>query len=143
VPLAALIGVNIFRIGGIFFLILHAQGRLASPFATSAGWGDILTGAFAIPLAIAASQRSIPRAALIAWNAFGALDLLDAIVLGALSAPTPFQVFTEAPGTLAMGTLPWVAVPALLVPVYLMTHLAIATRTRSAGMTNIASRRAA
>lgn len=132
VPQAALVAVNVFRVGGIFFLILHSQGRLASPFAISAGWGDIITGAIALPLAVAAaSNRKVPRALLIAWNAFGILDLIDAIVLGALSAPTPFRVFTESPGTLSMGDLPWVVIPALLVPVYLMTHLAIAVQLRS------------
>jgi hypothetical protein len=57
-----------------------------------------------------------------------------AITLGALSAPgTPFRVFTEAPGTVAMGTLPWVGIPALLVPLYLMTLLTIAVRLRTMG----------
>jgi hypothetical protein len=30
-----------------------------------------------------------------------------------------------------MGTLPWVGIPALLVPVYLMTHLAIGAKLRA------------
>jgi hypothetical protein len=51
VPLAALVGINAFRIGGIFFLLLFAGGRLSAPFAQSAGWGDIITGLLAIPLA--------------------------------------------------------------------------------------------
>ncbi len=135
VPLAGLIGINAFRIGGVCFLILHGQGRLAAPFAISAGWGDIITGLAAIPLAaMAAWKGNLPRGLLTVWNAFGALDLIAAIALGALSAPgTPFRVFTEAPGTVVMGTLPWIAVPALLVPLYLMTHLTIAARLWSAG----------
>jgi hypothetical protein len=133
VPPAGLIGINASRIVGICFLILHDQGRLAAPFATSAGWGDVITGVAAIPLAFAASRGRLPRGVLIAWNAFGALDLIVAIVLGALSAPgTPFQLFTEAPGTAVMGTFPWVGVPTLLVPLYLMTHLGIAVRLRAA-----------
>jgi hypothetical protein len=135
VPLAGLTGINIFRIGGIFFLILHVQGRLAAPFAISAGWGDIITGLAAIPLAVMAAWRgNLPRGPLTVWNAFGTLDLIAAIVLGGLSAEgTPFRVFSVAPGSTAMGTLPWAMVPALLVPLYLMTHLTIAARLRSAG----------
>ena len=130
-PLTALVGINACRIGGVGFLILHNQGRLAAPFATSAGWGDIITGLAAIPLAFMASRGKLSRGPLIIWNVFGALDLIVAIMLGALSAPgTPFQLFTEAPGTLAMGTLPWVVIPTLLVPLYLMTHLTVATRLR-------------
>src|ERR1700730_6080515 len=50
-PLSALIGINAFRIAGVFFLILFAQGRLSAPFAQSAALGDIITGLVAIPLA--------------------------------------------------------------------------------------------
>ena len=134
VPLAALVGVNAFRILGLQFLLLHNAGRLANPFAASAGWGDIITGLAAVPLAIlAASPGRAPRGLLIGWNVFGALDLLTAVTMGAMSAPgTPFHVLTEPPGTLAMGTLPWVTVPAILVPVYLITHLEIGARLRSA-----------
>jgi hypothetical protein len=134
VPLAGLIGINACRIGGVDFLILHSQGKLAAPFAISAGWGDVITGLAAIPLAfMALTPRRIPRGLLIAWTSFGALDLIVAIILGALSAPgTPIRIFTEAPGTAAMGTLPWAVIPTLLVPLYLMTHLAIAVRLRLA-----------
>ncbi len=132
-PLAGLVGINAFRIGGICFLILHARGRLASPFAISAGWGDIITGVAAIPLAVQASRTGrLPRGVLRIWNVFGALDLITAIALGGLSAPgTPFRLFWEAPSTNVMGALPWVGVPALLVPVYLMTHVTIAARLRT------------
>ena len=115
--------------------MLMAQGRLTAPFATSAGWGDIITGLAAIPLAVmAVSGRAPSKGVLIAWNAFGALDLFAAIVLGALSTPgTPFQVFTAEPGVAAMGTLPWVVVPTFLVPLYLLTHLTIAAQLRATG----------
>jgi len=66
------------------------------------------------------------------WNAFGALDLMVALSLAVLSAPgTPFRVFTEGPGTQIMGSLPWVLVPALLVPVDLLVHFAIAAKLTS------------
>jgi hypothetical protein len=132
-PLPALVGINGFRIGGVFFLLLLSQGRLSAPFAPSAGWGDIVTGAAAIPLAaMAASHRPVPRGVLAMWNAFGALDLIVAITLAFLSAPgTPYQMFTDPPGTVVMTTLPWIGVATLLVPLYLLTHLTIAARLRS------------
>lgn len=66
------------------------------------------------------------------WNALGALDLVVAVSLGLLSAPgTPFRVFTEGPGTLAMTALPWIMVPAMLVPLYLLIHLTIAAKLRA------------
>lgn len=132
VPLAALVGINSFRIGGVFFLLLFADGRLSSPFAPSAGWGDIITGMAAIPIAASAALgRSVPRGLLATWNAFGALDLVVAVTLAFLSAPgAPYRVFTDAPGTTVMTTLPWVLVATLLVPLYLLTHFTIAARLR-------------
>ena len=132
VPLPVLVALNIARIGGVFFLILAADARLTAPFAPSAGWGDIITGVLAIPLTLAAI-RGPERAStgLRLWNAFGTLDLVVAIALGLLSAPgTPFQTFTEEPGTLAIGTLPWIMIPAMLVPIYLLVHLTIAVKLR-------------
>src|SRR5438552_1972812 len=48
VPLPALVGLNAGRLGGVFFLILAADGRLSAPFAPVAGGGDIVVGALAI-----------------------------------------------------------------------------------------------
>jgi hypothetical protein len=130
VPLPVLVGVNAARLGGVFFLILAADGRLSAPFARVAGSGDMLVGALAIPLAaLAARGGDAHRPWLGAWNALGALDLVVAVTLGLLSAPgTPFRVFSEGPGTLAMTTLPWVMVPAILVPLYLLIHVTIAVK---------------
>jgi hypothetical protein len=132
-PLSALVALNAGRVGGVLFLLLAAEGRLSAPFAPSAGGGDIITGLLAIPLAILA-WRGADRLAtpLALWNAFGILDLIVAISLGLLSAPgTPFRVFTAEPGTLAMTTLPWILVPSILVPIYLLVHLTIAMKLRA------------
>jgi hypothetical protein len=131
VPLPALVGLHAGRLGGVVFLILASDGRLSGPFAPIAGAGDMLVAALAIPLAALAASGARP-AWLGVWNVLGALDLAVAVSLGALSAPgTPFRVFTEGPGTLAMTALPWVMIPTLLVPLYLLMHLAIAVRLRS------------
>ena len=50
-PLPTLIAVHAIRLLGIMFLVLYARGRLPAPFAPSAGWGDVLIGATALPLA--------------------------------------------------------------------------------------------
>jgi hypothetical protein len=134
VPLPALVAVHAGRLGGLFFLLLYADGRLSAPFAPAAGVGDMVTGALAIPLAAMLMLGfEMRRAWLGVWNAFGALDLVVAVSLGLLSAPgTPFRVFTEGPGTQAMTTVPWVFVPAMLVPIFFLIHFAIATKLRTA-----------
>jgi hypothetical protein len=112
--------------------LLSADGRLSAPFAPAAGWGDIITGVAAIPVAaLAAARPDGARRVLAAWNAFGALDLLVAVTLAFLSAPgTPYRVYTEGPGTVVMTTMPWILAATFLVPLYFLTHVTIAARLR-------------
>lgn len=132
-PLTALIGVNALRLGGVFFLILWAQGQLSAPFAPLAGWGDIITAVAAVFLAIAAAGfLPLSRKLLKAWNVFGAFDLIVAVTLAFFSVPgAPWRIFMDPPGTAIFGTLPWVGVATMLVPLYLMTHFVIWQKLRA------------
>ncbi|HEX7966898.1 MAG TPA: hypothetical protein VF502_01670 [Stellaceae bacterium] len=136
-PLAMLIALHAWRVGGVLFLLLYRDGQLSAPFAPVAGMGDMITGALALVLAgMLALGVPVRRTWLVLWNAFGALDLVVAVSLGLLSAAgTPFQVFTDAPGTLAMTKLPWLFVPSMIVPMLLMVHLTIAAKLGSAKAT--------
>ena len=80
-PQPLLIGLNASRVLGVFFLLLAANGRLGGPFPQSAGWGDIITGVVALPLAFMAARRPAPDA-IFWWNAFGLADLVAAVTLG-------------------------------------------------------------
>jgi hypothetical protein len=128
VPLENLIAANGLRVFGVFFLLLYAQQRLPAPFAPSAGIGDIITGFVALYIVahLAAGRAFSPRW-IAAWNAFGTLDLVVAVSLGVVSSPgLPIQLFgTSAPN--ALTSLPWLLIPSMLVPFYLLTHLTIAT----------------
>lgn len=133
IPMPVLVGLNIVRVGGVFFLLLLADQRLSSPFATSSGWGDIITGLVAIPLTFALTQNARLVWPVALWNVLGTLDLVSAILLGMLSAPgTPFQVFTAVPGSLAMTSLPWIIIPSILVPIFFLFHFTIVAKLRSA-----------
>lgn len=126
IPLAALIGVNAVRILGVTFLILYGAHRLPAPFAPAAGWGDILVGVTAAPLAWLVARRAGSARPLIwIWNTLGLLDLVVAIGLGVVSAPGPTQLIYATPGTTIMTTLPWLIIPAFLVPLLACTHLAV------------------
>ena len=74
VPTELLIGLNAMRVFGAFFLLLAAVGRLSGPFPYSAGWGDVIVGLTAIPLAMRVARGSAGPVTIFAWNAFGALD---------------------------------------------------------------------
>jgi len=130
IPMHLLIGLNSLRIIGALFLMLAAVGRLSGPFPFSAGIGDIITGVFAIPLALAVARGgALPRAAIARWNLFGTLDLVAAVGLGLTSANgSPIQIFHMGVGSEAMQQLPFCLVPTVLVPFYLITHAVVAAQ---------------
>src|SRR5207253_1873334 len=98
-------------------LSLAATGRLSGPFPYSAGLGDIITGAVAIPLALGlARSRKPPVAAVMRWNIFGTLDLFAAIALGLTSAAgSPLQLIHAGVGSEAVQYLPFCMILTVLV----------------------------
>jgi hypothetical protein len=133
-PIPLLIGLNVSRIFGAFFLFLAAAGRLSGPFPISAGWGDIATGVLALPalwLVLRPAQGGQPLVS--AWNMFGALDLVVAVTLGITSAQnSPVQIFDVGPGSTALQVLPWSFIPSVLVPFYLIVHAILFVQLRQA-----------
>lgn len=126
IPLSMLIGINVVRILGVTFLILYAAGRLPAPFAPVAGWGDILVGLAAGPVAwLAYKQISTAQPAIWIWNLLGLLDLITAVGLGVASSPGPLQLIYAEPGSAIMTSLPWLLIPGFLVPLLASTHLAV------------------
>ena len=139
-PLPGLIALHAIRLLGFTFIVLYAEGRLPAPFAPSAGWGDVFIGATALPLAWAVTQfgaRVRPLALL--WNALGVADLVIALTLGPLSAPGPLQVFVGPPDSSPMTTLPWLIIPAFLVPCLMFLHVVIFARL-AGGRADVRSR---
>jgi len=131
-PMPFLIGLNVWRIAGGFFLFLAAEGRLGGPFPYSAGWGDIITGALALPVAFLA-LRGEGKALAWTWNAFGMLDLVAAIALGVISANgSPLQIIHAGQGSEAVQVLPWSLIPTVLVPMFLIVHGVIFARLAEA-----------
>jgi hypothetical protein len=130
IPLPVVIGVHAIRILGFLFLLLFVAGRVSAPFAPTAGWGDIVAGATAVPVAWAlASRAASVRWLVLVWNSFGLLDFIAASGLGMTSAPgSPLQLFFDAPGSTTMTTLPWAIIPVFLVPQLLLGHLAVYRR---------------
>jgi hypothetical protein len=128
-----LVGLHAFRLGGIFFVLLALAGRVAPLFAFTAGIGDMIAGAVALAFVLrAALGYRVSARAVYAWNAFGMLDLVLALVTAVLSNPAvPIGLVAAEPGMGTMTTIPWVLVPAFLVPVLFLTHIIIGARLRS------------
>lgn len=129
IPSTYIIGVNVFRLVGVFMLLSAIEGKLAGPFPYFAGIGDVLTGLFALQTARLAHQAPLNSTRILAWNAFGMLDLVIAVALGVLSQPgSPTQVIHAGVGSGQIATLPWSLIPLVLVPTYLVGHAIIFVR---------------
>ncbi|MDE3109875.1 MAG: hypothetical protein KGL02_08035 [Acidobacteriota bacterium] len=112
VPQHWLIGVQAFRILGAVWLVRYFAGGLPGLFALPAGIGDVATGLLAPFVAYAwYSGKPYARSAAIAWNLFGMADLVNAVVLGALT--------NRGAGGIVF---PLVLIPAYGVPRSLLIH---------------------
>jgi hypothetical protein len=130
VPTELLIALHVVRVLGVSFVMLYVANRLPAPFAPVAGWGDIFEGVTALPVAWLVS-RAAPgwRPIALAWNSLGLLDLVAAIGLGVTSAEgSPIRLFFTEPSSAIMSSLPWVLIPAFLVPLLIVMHLAVYAR---------------
>ncbi len=116
---------QIWRVVGILFVILYAQGQLPAHFALPAGWGDVAVGLMAPLVALALARRTTGAHALaISWNLLGLMDLIVAVGMGTgLLAPilAP-HLGPRVPPAAAMGTFPLILVPALAVPLSMLLH---------------------
>ena len=130
-----LIAIHAFRLGGVMFVVLALAGRLAPAFAFTAGIGDMLVGAIALVLTVRlASGQPVSVRTIRVWNTLGLLDLVVAITMGVLSVPdSPLGIFGVEPGMRVMTTTPWIIVPAVIVPVLVLAHIALASRLAAPG----------
>jgi hypothetical protein len=132
-PLPALIALHAIRLLGVLFVLLFAAKRLPAPFAPVAGWGDIIIGATALPIALwVARDPDTARGPLLVWNGLGLADLVTAVTLGALSAPGAIRLFFGDPSSALIASLPWILIPCFLVPSLSFVHLVVFYRTPKA-----------
>ena len=121
-PRSDLVGLHVWRYAGGVFLIMAALGRMPWLFALPAGLGDIAVAIMA-PGVSRRLRSGAGRRSALAWNAFGLLDLVVALGLGAATSPGPLQVFSTNPSSELLSAFPLVLFPIFLVPVSLLAHL--------------------
>lgn len=124
IPQHWIVGVQIYRALGIFFLISYAQGLLPGEFAIPAGIGDVFIGLTAPIVAyLYLKRREKVRKIAVFWNITGIADLVIALALGFLTAPSAFQLLSlDAPNQL-ITDFPLVMIPAFGVPLSILLHL--------------------
>jgi hypothetical protein len=122
-PPTWLIGLQLYRIFGTQWLVYWLSGMLPGLWALPVGTGDVLTGLFAVPAALAlAAGTAEGRKGAIFWNIFGLADLAVAITLGMIMSPGPFQLIIPDGASMAVDTFPNVLTPAFVVPSSILLH---------------------
>lgn len=128
-PLESLIRLHVFRVVGVFFLVIYFYHLMPARFAFSAGMGDIVTALLAIPVAKAIAQKkSWSIKAAYAWNFLGLLDIVTAVVLAVVTARA--DMATGAHGDQEMTLFPFVWFPAFAPATILFLHAGIFSKLR-------------
>jgi hypothetical protein len=101
------------RVAGVAFLALFAQGELPARFAVPAGLGDVIVGLTAplVALYVVGGGRRARRV-YVGWTVFGIADLVAAVALGV----------TTGAGMEPVAVLPLSLIPAFGVPLTLALH---------------------
>jgi hypothetical protein len=122
-PTTWLVALQLYRVFGSQWLAYWLRGLLPGLWALPAGTGDVLTGLFAVPAAIAlATGTAEGRKAAILWNIFGFADLAVAITLGMIISPGPFQLIVPNGPSIGLDGYPNVLTPAFVVPGSILLH---------------------
>ena len=122
-PVTWLIALQLYRVVGAMWLVGALRGTLPGVFGWPAGIGDVLTGLFAVPAAIAvATGTAQGRGAAIAWNILGLADFAVAITLGMITSPGPLQLIVPDVTSIGAGAYPGVLTPAFVVPSSILLH---------------------
>jgi len=134
IPIAWLASIQIYRIIGIVFLFLQADGLLPAYFASTTGWGDIFVGVTA-PIVGYLLWKNARRFRYLGqlWCAIGIGDLFLVLYKAVNSAPGPLQTTAFDLPTVIIGYFPLSIVPLLVVPISLILHALLVLRlTRQA-----------
>jgi hypothetical protein len=129
IPLSLLVGSHLWRFVGIGFVLGAITGALPGGFGYPEGIGDIIAALGALLLLPLIRKGTAPRGWLLAWNAFGLLDLLSAITMGLLYSESALGVLhTPASSTRLMVTFPVSLIPTFFVPLFILVHALIFRR---------------
>jgi hypothetical protein len=124
ITLESLIYLHVFRVVGVFFLVLYFYHLGDGGFNLSAGIGDLATALLAIPVAKAVAQnKPWSIAAAYAWNVLGTLDILAAIAIATIGAIKTTGAVNPPPGEMTL--FPFVWFPAFAPATITFLHITI------------------
>jgi hypothetical protein len=119
-----MVGLHTWRFVGFGFVAAWLVGRLPGGFAIPEGLGDAVAAAGALALLPGLRRGTVSRTWLLAWNTFGLVDLLSALIVGVLYSNGPLGVLGSGGVTTElMVTFPVSLIPTFLVPLFILLHL--------------------
>lgn len=125
-----IVKLQIFRLIGVFFILLAIHNALPKPFAFIAGIGDMLTAFTSIFVANAIkNKKSYAKKLTFWWNIFGAVDILFTAI--AANVLTKMSIDTGVMGVDTLAVFPFCIIPAFAPPIILFLHLAIFKKLKS------------
>jgi hypothetical protein len=131
VPQRWIVGVQVYRVLGLIFLVLYAGGRLPGEFAWPAGAGDVMVGLLAPVAAMAYAREGRGSSGLLrSWNLLGIGDLVVALATGFFTSPSQLQMLAFDRPNVLVSMFPLVMIPVFLVPLSVLLHLASLEKLR-------------
>jgi uncharacterized membrane protein (DUF485 family) len=122
--LESLVELHLFRLIGVFFVLLALQDALPKPFAFIAGIGDMLTAISSVFVAKAIrDKKSYAKQLTYFWNIFGTIDILFTAI--AANVLTKISMDTGAMGVDTLAVFPFCIIPAFAPPTILFLHWTI------------------
>jgi hypothetical protein len=117
----SLVSLHLFRIVGIFFIVLAAHQSLPKLFAFIAGFGDVITAITSVWVVRAIAQKkSYAKKLTMAWNIFGTVDILFTAI--AANVLTKLSIDTGSMGVDKLAEFPFCIIPAFAPPTILFLH---------------------
>lgn len=125
-----LIKLHIFRLIGVFFVLLAFHDALPKPFAYIAGFGDMFTAISSVFVAKAIqNKKSYAKKIAFYWNVFGTIDILFTAI--AANVLTKISIDSGVMGVDTLAFFPFCIIPAFAPPTILFLHWAIHKKLRA------------
>jgi uncharacterized membrane protein (DUF485 family) len=122
--LESLVQLHIFRLIGVFFVLLAVHNSLPKPFAFIAGIGDMLIAITSLFVAKdIRNKKEYAKKLTYYWNIFGTIDILFTAI--AANVLTKISIDTGAMGVDTLAIFPFCIIPAFAPPIILFLHWTI------------------
>lgn len=128
-----IVKLHIFRVIGIFFILLAFYDSLPKFFAYVAGFGDVITAITSIFVVKAIkNKKTYAKKLTYVWNTFGFIDILFTAIMA--NVLTKISIDTGSMGVDTLAFFPFCIIPAFAPPTIMFLHWAIYQKLKRKGI---------